>query len=397
MPFNFFKNKEFVFGILVIGVLAQNVSGQISTDQLTGQMNVILSAVPFLSIAPDSRAGAMGDVGVATSPDISSQHWNPAKYVFLKNDAGIAISYTPWLRRLIPDINLAYLSGYIKLDPQQAISGSLRYFSLGDILFTNIQGDPQGQFNPNELALDAAYSRLFTDNFSGGIGFRFIRSDLTGNLIDESKAGVSFAADLAFYYQKEIDLSGRDGELAFGTNISNIGTKISYTQSQEESFIPINLRLGGRLTTDLDDYNSISIAVDVNKLLVPTPPIYDEDTNEILHGKDPDVSVPVGMFRSFWDAPGVLREDGTRSVFQEELHEISISTGAEYWYREQFAIRAGYFHEHMDKGNRKFATFGIGLKLNVFSLDFAYLVPFAQNSPLANTLRFTLGFDFDRF
>lgn len=397
MQFNFFKIKEFVFGILMLGFLTQNAAGQISTDELTGQMNVILSAVPFLTIAPDSRAGAMGDVGVATSPDISSQHWNPAKYVFLKNDAGVAISYTPWLRRLIPDINLAYLSGYIKLDPQQAISGSLRYFSLGDILFTNIQGDPQGQFNPNELALDAAYSRLFTDNFSGGIGFRFIRSDLTGNMIEETKAGMSVAADLAVYYQKEVDLSGRDGEVAFGANISNIGTKISYTESQEESFIPINLRLGGRLTTALDDYNSFSIAVDVNKLLVPTPPIYDEETNEILHGKDPDVSVPVGMFRSFWDAPGVLREDGTRSVFLEELHEVSISTGAEYWYREQFAIRAGYFHEHMDKGNRKFATFGIGLKLNVFSLDFAYLVPFAQNSPLANTLRFTLGFDFDRF
>lgn len=392
-------------GMVILLLFGHDISGQITTGELTGQMNVILSAVPFLTIAPDSRAGALGDVGAATTPDIGSQHWNPAKYAFMENDAGIGISYTPWLRRLIPDINLAYLSAYKKLDPQQVISASLRYFSLGDIVFTNIQGDPQGQFNPNEFALDVAYSRLFSDKFSGGIGFRFIRSDLTGGRAvgdAETKAGISFAADLASYYQSDIDLSGRDGELAFGINISNIGTKISYTESQEESFIPINLRLGGRLTTEIDAYNSFSFALDFNKLLVPTPPIYHQDSvangvDYIIHGKDPNVSVPLGMFRSFWDAPGVPKDDGSRSVLLEELHEVSISAGAEYWYREQFAIRAGYFHEHVNKGNRKFATFGIGLKLNVFSLDFAYLVPFAQNSPLANTLRFTLGFGFDKF
>ena len=405
MLLTFSRIKQFIFCLIFLLITYQNISGQITTGEVTGQMNVILSAVPFLTIAPDSRAGAMGDAGVATSPDINSQHWNPAKFVFLKDDAGVAISYTPWLRRLIPDINLAYLTGYVKIDPQQAVSGSLRYFSLGDIVFTNIYGEPQGQFNPNEFALDAAYSRLFSDNFSGGIGFRFIRSDLTGGRSvgdDETKAGISFASDLGFYYQNDINLSGRDSEIAFGLNISNIGTKIAYTESQEESFIPINLRLGSRLTTELDDYNSFSFALDLNKLLVPSPPVYDEDSltagvDHILFGKNPNVSVPLGMIRSFWDAPGVPREDGSRNVFLEELHEISISAGAEYWYREQFAIRAGYFYEHVNKGNRKFATFGIGLKLNVFSLDFAYLVPFAQNSPLANTLRFTLGFQFDRF
>jgi hypothetical protein len=395
-----FKVGRFVTGMAAFFLIVQNLNGQISTDQLTGQMNVILSAVPFLTISPDSRAGSMGDVGVATKPDISSQHWNPAKYVFMEKDGGVAISYTPWLRKLIPDINLAYLSGYVKLDPMQAVSASLRYFSLGEIQFTNVDGSPDRTVNPNELALDAAYSRLFSDKFSGGIGFRFIRSDLTaGQSVggEDTRAGISFAADVSMYYQSDIDISGNDSEVAFGVNISNIGNKISYTDQQEESFIPINLRMGGRLTTELDSYNSISIALDLNKLLVPTPPIYDEETNEILHGKDPNVSVPLGMFRSFADAPGVLRADGTRSVFLEELHEISISTGAEYWYRDQFAIRAGYFHEHMDKGNRKYATFGIGLQLNVFSVDFAYLVPFAQNSPLANTLRFTLGFGLDRF
>ncbi len=395
------KTKFVALVLACLAIFVNSMSGQITTGELTGQMNVILSAVPFLTIAPDSRAGAMGDAGVATTPDINSQHWNPAKYAFLDNDAGIAISYTPWLRRLVPDINLAYIAGYKKLDPQQVISASLRYFSLGDIVFTNIYGTVQGQFNPNEFATDIAYSRLFSDKFSGGIAFRFIRSDLTGGKFvgdTETKAGVSFAADLAAYYQSFIDLSGRDGELAFGVNISNIGTKISYTETQEESFIPINMKIGGRLKADIDAYNNISIVADFNKLLVPTPPVYDEDSTDlILHGKDPYVSVPLGIFRSFWDAPGVERENGTRNVFLEELREITISLGAEYWYRKQFAIRTGYFHEHATKGNRKFATFGVGVKLNVLSLDFAYLVPIHQNNPLANTLRFTLGFGFDRF
>ena len=374
--------------------------GQITTGELTGEINVIQSAVPFLTIAPDSRAGAMGDVGAATAPDINSQHWNAAKYVFMEGQGGVALSYTPWLRRLIPDINLAYLVFYKKLDGLQSVSGSLRYFSLGNIVFTDIYGTAQGQFNPNEFAIDAGYSRLFTDNFSGGIVFRFIRSDLTGRQFVgdiDSKAGIAVAADLSFYYTDKIDLGDKDGVLSFGTNIANMGNKISYTETQEPSFLPINWRLGGNLDVEVDDYNSFSFALDLNKLLVPTPPVYNDTTEEIEFGKDPNVSVPLGMLRSFFDAPGYELDNGTRSVFREELSEITYSLGVEYWYRKQFAIRGGYFHENVNKGNRKYFSLGVGLKLNVFELDFAYLIPTYQNNPLANTLRFTLGFDFDKY
>ena len=378
---------------------------QITTGQLTGEINTIQSAVPFLTLTPDSRAGAMGDVGVATSPDVNSQHWNIAKYAFIESEGGIALSYTPWLRNLIPDINLAYLTGFKRIDDQQVISASLRYFSLGNIVFTNIEGTTQGEYNPNEFALDAGYSRLFGENISGGIAFRFIRSDLTSGqtvLGTDTKAGISVAADLNAYYTRDLELSGRDANLAFGINFSNMGRKISYSENQEPSYIPINLRLGSCFLTNIDEYNSIAFSIDLNKLLVPTPPVYFDDSLDangekvIKHGKDPNVSVPVGMFRSFYDAPGVERTDGTRSVFLEEIHELTYSFGIEYWYRKQFAIRAGYFREHETKGNRKYYTMGIGLQLNVFSLDFAYLVPAYHNNPLANTVRFTLGFDFDR-
>jgi hypothetical protein len=379
---------------------------QISTGALTGQVNTINSAVPFLTITPDSRGGAMGDIGVATSPDISSQHYNPAKYAFMDGDGGIALSYTPWLRNLINDINLAYLVGYKRLDEDQVISASFRYFSLGNIVFTNIYGGTIRDFNPNEFALDAGYSRLFGNKISGGIAFRFIRSDLTGGVSAGdagTKAGLSVSADLSTYYQKKIDISGKKALMAFGATISNIGIKISYTENQDKSFIPINLRLGGSLKVDIDDYNSIAFAMDINKLLVPSSPIYFKDSldaggNKVIEfGRDPNVSVPQGMLQSFYDAPGVLRSDGSRSVFLEELHEFTIGVGTEYWYRNQFAIRGGYFYEDATKGNRKFFTVGVGLKLNVFEIDFSYLVPTNQTNPLANTLRFTLGFDFDKF
>ncbi len=380
----------------------------ISTGQ---QLNAIQSTVPFLTIAPDSRSGSMGDAGVATSPDINSQHWNPAKYAFIENESGIALSYTPWLRKLINDINLAYLVGYKRFDNEQVIAASLRYFSLGNIILTDIYGTPQGQFIPNEFAVDASYSRLLTDHLSGAIAFRFIRSDLTGgNYVSgiESKAGMAVSGDLAFFYTRDIELDQRDGNMAFGINISDMGNKITYTENQDPAFIPINLRLGGALTADLDDYNKFSITADLNKLLVPTPPVYQTDSvgNPVLdgdggvvieHGMDPGISVPVGMLRSFWDAPGVVMEDGSRNVLLEELHEITYSVGVEYLYRNQFAIRAGYFHEHQTKGNRKFFTAGIGVALNVFSIDFSYLIPVKQNNPLANTLRFTLAFEFSKF
>jgi hypothetical protein len=397
--------------VLVLVTLADSIYSQRNVISTGQELNAIQATVPFLTITPDSRAGAMGDAGVATSPDISSQHWNPAKYAFIQSEGGVAISYTPWLRNLINDINLAYLVGFKRFGDKQVVSASMRYFSLGMIVFTNQQGEPQGQFSPNEFAIDAGYARLLTDNLSGAIAFRFIRSDLTGGYFvggtAESNPGIAFAGDLAFYYNKDIIIGDMDSKMAFGVNVSNMGNKISYTETQEKAFIPINLRLGGAFTTWIDDYNSITLTADVNKLLVPTPPIYatdslgntlrDENGDPVIEfGKDPDVSVPLGMIRSFWDAPGVPFDDGTRSVALEELHEITYSVGLEYWYREQFAIRGGYFHEHETKGNRKFFTAGIGLRLNVFGLDFSYLIPVKQNNPLANTIRFTLAFEFDK-
>jgi hypothetical protein len=384
------------------------VSGQISTGQLGGadinepKLNAIQTAVPFLTIAPDSRSGAMGDVGAATAPDVNSQHWNIGKYAFLDSKGGFAISYTPWLRNLIPDINLAYLAGFFRVDDQQVITTSLRYFSLGNITFTNIDGSFAGQYNPNEFAIDAGYSRLFTDNFSGGIAFRFIRSDLTSGQTSngqDTKAGISFAADLGFYYQDQVNVGSSDGEWAAGISLTNMGTPISYSVDADKTPIPTNMRIGGRFTYNIDDYNSVSFNLDLNKLLVPTPPTWVLDTASgeqvIDRGKEPPGSTVFGMIQSFYDAPGEQRSNGNYSVLVEELHEIAYSTGVEYWYREQFAIRTGFFYEHATKGNRKYFTMGVGLKLNVFALDFAYLVPVnGQNSPLANTLRFTLGFDF---
>ncbi len=373
------------------------------------QLNAIQTAVPFMTITPDSRAGGMGDVGVASEPDINSQYWNSAKYPFMESRGGIALSYTPWLRRLINDINLAYLAGFYKLDDRQVVSAALRYFSLGQIIFTDNYGTPQGIYVPNEFAIDVGYSRLLTDNFSGGIVFRFIRSDLTGGQSvggGESKAAMAIAGDLGFYYRNaDLRMGSKDVILGLGIQIANMGNKVSYTTDQEKSFLPINMRLGGALTVNMDDYNSISLMADVNKLLVPTPPVWatdsmgvairDADGNQVIaHGKNPFVAVPVGMFQSFYDAPGVVMDDGSRSVWREEINEITYSIGLEYWYRRQFAIRGGYFHEHQTKGNRKYFTIGMGLRLNVFSLDFSYLVPVKQQNPLANTLRFTLGFEF---
>ncbi len=375
------------------------------------QLNAIQSAVPFMTITPDSRSGGMGDAGVAGQADINSQHWNAAKYPFIRSKGGVALSYTPWLRVLINDINLAYLAGFYHLDDKQVISASLRYFSLGQIVFTNNYGTPQGIYVPNEFAVDAGYSRLLTSNFSGAIVFRFIRSDLTGGTYvggAESKAAMAVAGDLSFYYRRSnLNLGGKDGTMSYGVNVSNMGNRVSYTETQNKSYLPINIRLGGALETELDQYNTVTLMVDLNKLLVPTPPVYATDSlgNPILdqndepvieYGKNPDVPVPVGMVQSFYDAPGMIMSDGRRSVLREELNEITWSFGLEYWYRDQFAIRGGYFHEHETKGNRKFFTAGVGLRLNVFVLDFSYLIPVKQNNPLANTLRFTLGFEFGK-
>jgi hypothetical protein len=390
--------RYFILILLGSTALIKPSVGQIATDQLSGKINTVTTAVPFLTIAPDSRSGGMGDVGVALSPDANSMHWNPAKYAFAPNDMGLSISYTPWLRRLIPDINLAYLSGYKRIDKQQVIGISLLYFSLGDITFTDVVGNTTQQFNPNEFSIDAAYARSFSDYFSGSLAFRFIYSNLTGGYYVggiESHPGTAYSSDVSVFYQnKDLRLRDYDATFAFGANISNIGSKISYTSNSDKDFIPINLRLGAAYTINFDDYNSLTTAFDVNKLLVPSPPDYypaadSVDVNGdpvIRSGYDPNVSVAVGMFQSFYDAPG---------GFGEELREITYSLGMEYWYAKQFAIRGGFFYEDGTKGNRKFFTVGIGLRLNVFGLDFAYLVPINQQNPLANTLRFSLLFDFE--
>ena len=385
----------------ISNVFSQGVGADIDGSSITGadRLNTITTAVPFLMISPDSRAGGMGDVGVATTPDANSLHWNPAKYAFVDDQIGFSVSYVPWLRALVPDINLSYLSGYTKLNDNEAIGMELRYFSLGNITFTDITGTTIGQYKPNEFTLGTAYSRKLSDNFSLAISGRYIYSNLTGGQLAGGMTtvpGQSIAADIAGYFEKPIMLGKQEFDLALGWNISNIGNKISYTETSTRDFIPINLRLGTAIGTNFDDYNKMSIAFDINKLLVPTPPEYDiqdqdndGETDEIISGKDPNVSVVSGMFQSFGDAPG---------GFKEELREINFSIGTEYWYANQFAIRGGYFHEHNTKGGRKFFTFGSGVKYNVFELDFSYLINASRaingNNPLANTMRFTLIFDF---
>lgn len=395
---------------------AQSGGGKITGKDanILGQVNTITTSVPFLMIAPDSRAGAMGDAGVATTPDATSAHWNAAKFSFIDRDMGFSVSYTPWLRKLVSDINLAYLSGFKKIGNNQVFSASLLYFTLGDITFTDINGEELTTFNPNEFAVDFGYSRLLGEKLSGSISLRYIYSNLTGGQYVQGTAshpGQAGAADVGFYYQDDINLAERAAKLALGLNISNIGAKISYTENQDKDFIPINMRLGGALSMDIDEYNSFQLAADLNKLLVPTMPVYYEDGevtedgytvqsgDEIIkYGKDPNPSVPVGMIQSFYDAPGVELDPenpDNRSIFREEMREITCSMGLEYWYINQFAIRGGYFYEHATKGNRKYFTIGLGLKYNVFALDFAYLIPTQQRNPLENTLRFTLSFDFE--
>jgi hypothetical protein len=386
--------RSFKLIVVLSGILFISEYGYSQKPSLTGA-NVITTGVPFLTIAPDSRAAGMGDAGVATSPDVNSQHWNPAKYAFIESDMGVSLSYSPWLRALVNDINLAYLVGYKKLDEYQTISSSLRYFSLGDIIFTNEYAEYQGQQSPNEFAIDLGYTRLLSDYWAGAVAIRYIRSDLTGGqLINgvESHAGNTYGADVAFYFRNEFQVRRSENIFAAGINIQNIGAKISYTDGEIKDFIPTNLKLGASYTTALDDYNTFTFTADINKLLVPTPPkdttTYDNGDVIFPGGINSDKSVVGGMFSSFTDAPG---------GFKEELQEITLSAGVEYWYNKQFSLRAGYFYEHENKGNRKFMTAGAGLKLNVFALDFAYLLPVARNHPLENTLRFTLSFDVDAF
>lgn len=386
--------------ILITSLLVLSTFVNAQTGIIVGQdtsRRVITTAVPFLSITPDSRSGAMGDAGVAISPDANSVHWNPSKLAFIDSKMGFALSYSPWLAKIINDMSLSYLSGYYKLTREQAIAVSLRYFDLGEIFFTDDSNNPQGEFNPKEFAIDATYARMLSEKFSLGITLRYVNSNLTGHFQTasvEAKPANTVAADVSAFYQTDTKI----GHLAFGGNISNIGAKLTYSDQENKDFIPINLRLGSALTTEIDPYNKITFALDFNKLLVPTPPIYATDANGAIivdpvtdkpvieRGKDPNRPLLSGMFGSFADAP-----DG----FSEEMQEIMISVGTEYWYNNLFAARLGYFYENANKGNRQYITMGVGFRYNVFGFDFAYLVPPQQEHPLAETLRFTLHFNFE--
>jgi len=360
------------------------------------QNNPITTAVPFLLIAPDARGGGMGDNGVSTTPDVYSMYWNPAKYAFEDKQFGVGIGYVPWLRGLVNDIGLSSIAGFWKIGDKQAIAASLRFFSMGSVTFTNDIGQELGDVKPNEWAVDATYSRKFSREFSGAVAGRFIYSNLVpvkyGNNTENTIAGTSVAADIALYYHHEMTIAGLTGAyINFGLDISNIGTKISYSNtSNVRDFIPTNLRLGPSMSLDIDEYNRLSFSLDLNKLLVPTPPIRDTiagGTYVITKGKDNNVSVVQGMLQSFYDAP---------YGFKEELQEINVSAATEYWYNKLFAIRAGYFWESKYKGDRQFFTLGAGLRYNVFGLDFSYLIPVKNNNPLQNTMQFTLLFNFDQ-
>lgn len=351
--------------------------------------NPVNTSVPSQTIAPDARSAGMGDVGVATDPDVVSQYWNPAKYPFTISRAGVALNYTPWLRELVNDMDLAYLAGYYRIGDYSAVSASLRYFSLGEVFLGT--SDDAMTINPYEMSLDVAYSLMLSETFSIGAAVRWIYSDLTYDYTSDTAPGSAFAADLACYYQNYINLGQRECQLGLGLNISNIGSKISFGGDNNSEFIPTNMRLGASLMIPIDEYNRFTIAADANKLLVPTYPKQEdgestEDYQERVQKNYYDVSSISGIFKSFGDAPGGLKE---------ELQEVQWSVGGEYVYHDKFALRAGYHHESANKGNRKYFTVGAGFKMSVFSLDAGYVIATAKSNPLDQTLRFSLSFDMD--
>lgn len=351
--------------------------------------NPVNTSVTSQTIAPDARSAGMGDVGVATDPDVVSQYWNPAKYPFTISRAGVALNYTPWLRELVNDMDLAYLAGYYRIGDYSAVSASLRYFSLGEVLLGT--SDDAMTINPYEMSLDVAYSLMLSETFSIGAAVRWIYSDLTYDYTSDTAPGSAFAADLACYYQNYINLGQRECQLGLGLNISNIGSKISFGGDNNSEFIPTNMRLGASLMIPIDEYNRFTIAADANKLLVPTYPKQEdgestEDYQERVQKNYYDVSSISGIFKSFGDAPGGLKE---------ELQEVQWSVGGEYVYHDKFALRAGYHHESANKGNRKYFTVGAGFKMSVFSLDAGYVIATAKSNPLDQTLRFSLSFDMD--
>lgn len=357
-------------------------------DKLS-EFNPVDHAVISQTIAPDARAAGMGDVGVATDPDVNSQYWNPAKYPFCISRAGVSLNYTPWLRQLVNDIDLAYVAGYYRIGDYSAVSGSLRYFSLGEVM-TSTEENAMS-VKPYEMSIDVAYSLMLSDYFSIAAAIRWIYSDLRYDYTEDSSPASAFAADLALYYNNYFTMGSRECQIGLGMNISNVGSKITYYGDNRSQFLPANLRIGASLMVPIDEYNRFSISADANKLLVPTVPLQNEGEsatdyrNRVIEEYN-DVSSISGIFKSFGDAPG---------GFKEELEEIQWSVGAEYVYHDQFSLRAGYHHESENKGNRKYFTVGGGFRMSVFSLDVGYVISTAQSNPLDQTLRFSLAFDMD--
>ena len=368
------------------------VSMTLSAQEKENMFNPVNTSVTSQTIAPDARAAGLGDVGAATDPDVVSQYWNPAKYPFTISRAGVALNYTPWLRQLVSDMDLAYLVGYYRIGDYSAVSGSLRYFSLGEVMTSSSLDDSNDMtINPYEMSLDVGYSLMLSEKFSIAAAVRWIYSDLTYDYTEDTSPGSAFATDVACYYQNYLNIGARECQLGLGLNISNIGSKITFGGDEHSEFIPTNLRLGASLMIPVDEYNRFTIAADANKLLVPTYPKQRENETsqeyqDRLEKEYFDVSSISGMFKSFSDAP-----DGS----SEELKEIQWSVGAEYVYHDQFSIRAGYHHESEMKGNRKYFTVGAGFRMNVFSLDAGYVIATAKSNPLDQTLRFTLSFDMD--
>lgn len=378
--------------IVIIACVILMLPMKMAAQDKANMFNPINTSVTSQTIAPDARAAGMGDVGAATDPDVVSQYWNPAKYPFTISRAGVSLNYTPWLRQLVSDIDLAYLVGYYRIGDYSAVSGSLRYFSLGEV-YTNssMTGEDDMTINPYEMSLDVAYSLMLSEHFSISAGVRWIYSDLTYDYTEDTSPGSAFAADISMYYQNYINLGPRECQLGLGLNVSNIGSKITFGGDDNSEFIPTNLRLGASLMIPIDEYNRFTIAADANKLLVPTYPKQNEgesteDYTERVQKDYYDVSSISGIFKSFGDAP---------NGFKEELQEIQWSVGAEYIYNDKFALRAGYHHESENKGNRKYFTVGAGFRMNVFSLDAGYVIATAKSNPLDQTLRFTLSFDMD--
>lgn len=368
---------------IVVGLTTENAFSQ----NLLGQETAITTAVPFLAISPDARHAALGDAGVATSPDANAAYWNAGKLVFLQTKYGASASYTPWLGKIVNDMAISYLTGYYKISQYQAVAVALKYFDMGDVTFRDgpLISDISGEYNPRDFSFDATYSRQLSQNLGIGISGRYIYSNLTGTSATvDAKPGKSVAADIGIYYTKELRWQ-KLSTLSLGATITNIGAKLTYTDNNNEDFLPTNLRLGAALTTQLDAYNSLTFILDFNKLMVPSPPLRDSTNGNIIKGKDPNRSLLNAMFTSFSDAPGGL---------SEEIEEVMTSIGIEYWYNRTFAARLGYFNEAKNKGNRKYMTIGLGFNKNRFGIDVAYLVPTAKREhPLAETLRFTLHFN----